>query len=95
MPNPEKDPYAPPPRHRDRSGALVRLVILAALLGGAAWGYMAFVDRNPEPLVASEQTQDLADTSLDQGYQVRTPTAEDAETAPAEPASTEDEAPAG
>jgi len=61
-----RDPYAPPPRHRDRSGAILRVGLLAVLLGAAAWGFMAY-DDGPS-LVAEapiEQTQRLADSSLD------------------------------
>jgi len=61
-----RDPYAPPPRHRDKSGAIVRVGLLAVLLGAVAWGYMEF---NEGPgLVAQapiEETQNLADSSLD------------------------------
>jgi hypothetical protein len=38
------DPYKPPPRHRERSGAIVRFLIVGVLLAGAVWGYMAYSD---------------------------------------------------
>jgi hypothetical protein len=60
------DPYAPPPRHKERSGAVVRVLILGALLAGAAWGYMEYGQGDGQSLVA-EQTDEqmLADTGLD------------------------------
>jgi hypothetical protein len=32
------DPYAPPPRYKNKSGAMVRAALLAAMLAGAACG---------------------------------------------------------
>jgi hypothetical protein len=54
----ERDPYAPPPMHHDRSGAVLRIAIMAALLGAAAWGYMSFSNQPQTalvPEVAEEQ----------------------------------------
>lgn len=56
---PEKDPYAPPPRHKDSSGKLVRVVILAGVLGVLAAGYAFYSDEIEEasnsPMVQEEQ----------------------------------------
>lgn len=60
--NPEEiDPYAPPPRHKERSGPLVRVVLIAAMLGLAAWGYTEYSSQGGQSLVAEEQTQQIAD----------------------------------
>ena len=37
-----RDPYAPPPPPRERSGPILRFAIVAALLGAAAWAYMTY-----------------------------------------------------
>lgn len=66
MPRDTQDSYAPPPRHKERSGAVVRLAVLAALIGAAAWGYMEYSQQPQTALVepaAEEQT--LADRSYD------------------------------
>jgi hypothetical protein len=56
------DPYAPPPMHHDHSGALVRIAIVAALLGAAAWGYTSFADREQTALVPEfAEEQQMAD----------------------------------
>ncbi len=56
---PEQDPYAPPPRHRDSSGKLVRVVILAGVLGLVAAGYAFYSDdieqASTTPMVQEEQ----------------------------------------
>lgn len=73
----EQDPYAPPPRYRNRSGAVMRFIILAALLGAAAWGYVSFAGQQQQSanLIPPAQ-QEMA--NADSGYQVRTsPTAPD------------------
>jgi hypothetical protein len=60
------DPYAAPPRHKERSGGVVRLAVIAALLGAAAWGYMEYSQQPQTALVepaAEEQT--LADRGYD------------------------------
>lgn len=58
----ERDPYAPPPMHHDRSGAVVRLAIIALLLGGAIWGYTMYTSQPQTPLVAeTAQLQQMAD----------------------------------
>jgi len=62
----QKDPYAPPPRHRERSGAVVRFAIVAALPGAAAWGYMEYSQGPQTVLVApAADEQDVANTSYD------------------------------
>jgi cytoskeletal protein RodZ len=59
-----QDPYAPPPMHHDRSGALVRIVIVAALLGVAVWGYASFTGREQTALVPEiAEQQQMADAS--------------------------------
>jgi hypothetical protein len=88
----ELDPYAPPPRYKMRSGAFVRVALIAAMLGLAFWGYTQFSDPNAPPLVAEEQTQQMAENRADGGYAV-TPTPNAATTpAPAAPAATEPQA---
>jgi hypothetical protein len=65
-PDQQQDPYAPPPRHRERSGALVRFAIIAALMGAAAWGYMEYSQQPQTALVdPAAQEQSLADTTYD------------------------------
>jgi hypothetical protein len=58
-PNPSHDPYAPPPPHKERSGKLVRVVILASVIGVAAAGYALYADEIEEasrnPMVQEEQ----------------------------------------
>ncbi|MEZ5972507.1 MAG: hypothetical protein R3C31_11910 [Hyphomonadaceae bacterium] len=51
------DPYTPPPMHRDRSGAVLRVALLAVMLGAAGLGYSWFAgqDRAPSASVAAEQ----------------------------------------
>jgi hypothetical protein len=45
------DPYAAPPRHKERSGGVVRFAVIAALLGAAAWGYMEYAQQPQTALV--------------------------------------------
>jgi hypothetical protein len=59
------DPYSPPPRHRDRSGAVVRLVIVAGLLAVAVWGYTEYT-QNAGPGLLPAQEEQVADA----GYEV-------------------------
>jgi hypothetical protein len=61
------DPYAPPPRYKDRSGRVLRVVLLAGLLGLVGWGYMAFNDGPSLSAQVSEaeEQQMMADSSLD------------------------------
>jgi hypothetical protein len=60
------DPYAAPLRHKERSGAVVRLAVIAALLGAAAWGYMEYSQQPQTALVApAAEEQTLADRSYD------------------------------
>lgn len=72
--HPDRDPYAPPPRHKDRSGAVVRFLIIAGLIGAAAWGYMEF-SQSPQTadLTPPAQEQTLADAGADAGYAVDQP----------------------
>ena len=89
------DPYAPPPRHKDKSGAVVRFALVAAMLAGAAWGYVSFLGSAPTASLVPAEEQSFADASGDAGYPVEAPamapdttleTAPDAErTAPAGP----------
>lgn len=51
MPKAPLDPYAPPPMHHDRSGAVVRVAILAALLGAAGLGYTWYLGQERTALV--------------------------------------------
>src|SRR5262245_3506857 len=85
------DPYAPPPRYKMKSGGVVRVALIAAMLGLGVWGYTQFKDPNAPAFVAQEQTQQVADNGMapDGGYRV-IPTPDAATTptpAPAEPAS--------
>jgi hypothetical protein len=61
-----EDPYAPPPMHHDRSGAVVRVAILAALIGASAWGYMTYADQSEQTALAPETQQELQ--VADAGY---------------------------
>lgn len=58
------DPYAPPPRYKDRSGRVLRVVLLAGLLGLVGWGYLAFND-GPSLSAQVSEEQQMADSSLD------------------------------
>lgn len=61
-----QDPYVPPPRYKMRSGGMVRYVIVAALLGAAAWGYMEYAQGPQTALVEpSAEEQTLADSGYD------------------------------
>lgn len=62
------DRYTPPPRHKERSGALVRFAIVAALLGAAAWGYMEYAQQPQTALVEPANEERVADSSYDEGY---------------------------
>jgi hypothetical protein len=57
----DRDPYAAPPRHKERSGAVVRLAVIAALLGAAAWGYMEYAQQPQSALVEPAEEQDVAE----------------------------------
>lgn len=82
----ERDPYTPPPMHHDRSGAVVRIAIVAVLLAGAVWGYTAFQGREQTALVPEvTEEQQMADAA---GYAATPnpmPEALAPETAPADP----------
>lgn len=77
------DPYAPPPMHHDRSGALVRFVIVAALLGAAAWGYVSFM-RGDQTAGLSPPAIEEEQVALNEDYVL--PPATPASEAPAAPA---------
>jgi hypothetical protein len=70
------DPYAPPPPHKERSGAIVRFAIVAALLGAAAWGYMEYYHQPQSALVEPANEQTVADS----GYRMTTPPPEAGQT---------------
>lgn len=76
-PEQDHDRYTPPPRHKERSGAIVRFAIVAALLGAAAWGYMEFAQQPQTALVEPASEERVADSSYDEGYR-RTMPAESA-----------------
>jgi hypothetical protein len=75
------DPYTPPKRHRDSSGALVRVAIIAVLLGGAVWAYTQYDSTGPGLVAEKAETQQMADAG---GNYAVTPTPETA--APTAPA---------
>lgn len=69
-----KDPYAPPPRHKDKSGAVVRAALLVAMLGGAAWGYMSFANAPQTASLIPAEEQTFAEARAPDGsYQATTP----------------------
>jgi hypothetical protein len=63
----DRDPYTPPPMHHDRSGAVLRVTLLAAMLGAAGLGY-AWMSQQPQTALVPEvvEEQQMADA----GYQV-------------------------
>ena len=63
----DRDPYTPPPMHHDRSGPVLRVAILAAMLGAAGLGY-AWMSSQPQTALVPEiaEEQQVADA----GYQV-------------------------
>lgn len=63
-PEQNRDPYAPPPRHKQKSGTIVRVVILGALLAAAAWGYLEFAE-GPSLTAEAPAEQVIADTGYD------------------------------
>lgn len=90
MPVEARDPYAPPPPHKDKSGRFVRYVIVAAILGAGAVGYMQFANSPQQAAIltpAEEQT--VAENSFTTpepaiAPQVSVPTATPAAPAPAQ-----------
>lgn len=60
------DPYAAPPMHHDRSGGVVRVALLAVMLGAAGLGYAWFSGQETTPLVPVAEEQQIADA----GYTV-------------------------
>lgn len=88
MPRPPADPYAPPPLKKDRSGPILRIVILAGLLGAAALGYAALSAQHPQSAQlsqpgADQQLAENSNTQTDQTAAQATPEATPAPPAPA------------
>lgn len=77
------DPYAPPPRYKNKSGAMVRVALLAAMLAGVAWGYMSFANAPQTALVPVEEQSFAEARAPDGSYRVNTPNLEPATSAPA------------
>ncbi|ANP44852.1 hypothetical protein [Candidatus Viadribacter manganicus] len=63
----DRDPYAPPPMHHDRSGAVLRVTLLAAMLGAAGLGY-AWMSSQPRTALVPQATQDQQ--VADAGYRM-------------------------
>ena len=59
------DPYAAPPMHHDRSGGVVRVALLAVMLGAAGLGYAWFSGQETTPLVPVAEEQQMADAGYD------------------------------
>lgn len=78
------DPYAPPPMHHDRSGGVVRVALLAVMLGAAGLGYAWFSGQETTPLVPVAEEQQMADA----GYDVTPPAIPEATPEAAAPAPT-------
>lgn len=53
------DPYTPPPRHKDSSGKMLRVLILGGIIAAGGLGYAAISDRIEQarntPLVQEDQ----------------------------------------
>jgi len=84
----KSDPYAPPPRHRDGSGAVVRFAVIAALLAGAWWGYNEYwgQDTRTAAVDFGVEEQTLANSDYEEAFETSEPAAESPEaTTPAEP----------
>lgn len=84
-----RDPYAPPPRHKEKSGPILRVLILGGLLAAAAWGYMEFGQGPSLTAEAPPAEQALADSAYDAPVQAVPATPADPEAvdaAPSEPA---------
>jgi uncharacterized protein HemX len=61
----QTDPYAPPPMHHDRSGTVLRGVLLAGMLGAAALGYVWYSGQEQTALVPEvAEEQQMADAGL-------------------------------
>ena len=52
-----KDPYALPQRHTDSSGAVIRVLVLAGLLGLAGAGYVIYAQQAPAGAADSAMAQ--------------------------------------
>ncbi len=79
------DPYAPPPRYKNKSGAMVRVALLAAMLAGAAWGYMSFSNAPQTALVPVEEQSFAEARTSDGSHRVKEPAATAPTPAPATP----------
>lgn len=64
-PEQNRDPYAPPPRHKEKSGPILRVIILGGLLAAAAWGYMEFGQGPSLVAEAPTEQQIVADRAYD------------------------------
>ncbi len=63
----DQDRYTPPPMHHDRSGAVLRVALLAGMIGAAGLGYAWYTQQPQTALVpAALEEQQVADA----GYQV-------------------------
>ena len=83
----DRDPYTPPPMHHDKSGAVLRVAILAGLLGAASFGYVWMQGQPRTALVPDVvEEQQMADA----GYRVDPATLPEAtsEVTPPAPAAT-------
>lgn len=89
-PNRQNDPYTPPPRHKEKGGAVVRAVMVAALLGGAALAYSHYSSRLP---AADVQIAELEPNLRQDGSYEALPLNEPGEPI-AQPAEETEEAPA-
>lgn len=63
----DQDPHTPPPMHHDRSGAVLRVTLLAAMLGAAGLGY-AWYAQQPQTALVPEVVEEQR--MADAGYQV-------------------------
>lgn len=87
MPRPPADPYAPPPLKKDKRGPILRIAILAGLLGAAGVGYAALSAQHPQTAQLGQPAdQQLADNSDTQVYQTAPQAAPAPEATPAAPA---------
>lgn len=66
----QRDPYATPPTPRDRSGPMLRLAIVAALLVAAVWAYMTYSQGPGLTQAAADMQQpaEVANARATRGY---------------------------
>jgi hypothetical protein len=64
------DPYAAPPRHKDKSGAVLRIGLIAVMLGAAAWGYSEFARQPAQDLTAGVEDSEQMAANDEAGYAV-------------------------